>query len=143
MTASPPSLKSPPAGAEPQVNPSPNVADRGRLTISERAIEKIAGQIAVETPGVSGVTGGLLGIGTRDTGGTRPKVKVQLHGLTAFLHVRAGIGYPAPLRATTERLRERICTQVSARCGVDVRQVDIEVDALVSDTTTNGRRELL
>ncbi|MBG6218237.1 putative alkaline shock family protein YloU [Arthrobacter sp. CAN_A6] len=129
--------------ASPQSSPSVDAADRGRLTISEKAIEKIAGQVAVETPGVHGTTGGFLGIGTRDNEDTRPKVKVQLHGLTASIHVRVGIRYPVPLRATTERLREQIRTEVSARCGVDVRQVDIDIDALVSDTNTNGRRELL
>lgn len=117
--------------------------DRGRLTISEKAIEKVAGQIASDTPGIHGSTGGFLGIGSHDDEDARPKVKVQLHGLTATIHVRAGVRYPAPLRATTERLRDQIRTQVGARCGIDVRQVDIDVVNLVGSVdTAPGRREL-
>ncbi|RJT74880.1 Asp23/Gls24 family envelope stress response protein [Arthrobacter cheniae] len=155
MTSPPQLPPQPPHQITPQSSLHPplsadavDAADRGRLTISEKAIEKIAGQVALETPGVHGTAGGFLGIGAHDDEDTRPRVKVELHGLTASIHVRAGIRYPAPLRATTERLSEQIRTQVSARCGIDVRQVDIDVDALVSDTktgdtNTNGRRELL
>lgn len=117
-------------------------SDRGRLTISDKAIEKVAGQIASETPGIHGTAGGFLGIGAHDDEDTRPKVKVQLHGLTASIHVWAGVRYPTPLRATTERLRERIQTEVSRRCGIDVRQVDIDINTLVLDAETSGRREL-
>lgn len=117
-------------------------SDRGRLTISDKAIEKIAGQIASETPGIHGTAGGFLGIGAHDDEDTRPKVKVQLHGLTASIHVWAGVRYPTPLRATTERLRERIRTEVSRRCGIDVRQVDIDINTLVLNVETSGRREL-
>lgn len=125
-------------GADSRVSAS----DRGRLTIAEKAIEKIAGQIALETPGIHGTAGGFLGIGSHDDEDTRPKVKVQLHGLTAAIHVWAGVRYPTPLRATTERLRERIKTEVSRRCGIDVRQVDIDINTLVIDASTSGRREL-
>lgn len=120
----------------------PDPEDRGRLTISEKAIEKIAGQIASDTPGIHGSAGGFLGIGSHDDEDARPKVKVQLHGVTASIHVRAGVRYPSPLRATTEQLRDQIRTKVSALCGIDVRQVDIDIVNLVSDTTTPGRREL-
>ncbi|MHA7145570.1 Asp23/Gls24 family envelope stress response protein [Arthrobacter sp. TmT3-37] len=116
--------------------------DRGTLTIAEKVIEKIASQIAADTPGVHGSSGGFLGIGSRDDEDARPKVTAELHGRTASLQVRAGVRYPTPLRVTTERLRERIRTQVSKRCGVDVRQVDIDITSLVARTDRSGRREL-
>ena len=119
-----------------------DASDRGRLTISEKAVEKIAGQIASDTPGIHGTAGGFLGIGAHDDEDTRPKVKVQLHGLTASIHVWAGVRYPTPLRATTEHLRDQIRTEVSRRCGIDVRQVDIHINTLVMDADTSGRREL-
>lgn len=142
-SATPSSTRSTPQG---HTEPSPGrrePAERGTLTISEKAIEKVAGQIASETPGIHGSTGGFLGIGSHHDEDARPKVKVQLHGLTASIHVKAGVRYPTPLRATTERLRSRIREQVSARCGIDVRQVDVDIVTLISDSdTTSGRREL-
>lgn len=125
-------------------NPSdgPDAGGRGSLTIAEKAIEKIAGQIASEVPGVSGSSGGFLGIGEHSDEDARPKVKVQLSGLIASVHVSAGVRYPAPLRSTTERLRREIREQVSSRCGVDVRQVDIDIDTLVSQKHSTSRREL-
>ncbi|KNC18871.1 hypothetical protein AC792_09675 [Arthrobacter sp. RIT-PI-e] len=113
------------------------------MTIAEKAIEKIAGQVAAETPGVHGSSGGFLGIGSRADEDARPKVTAQLHGRTVSLQVKAGVRYPAPLRSTTEKLRESIRARVGELCGIDVRQVDIEITSLVADTGTSGRRKLL
>ncbi|MHA7156307.1 Asp23/Gls24 family envelope stress response protein [Arthrobacter sp. TMN-50] len=123
-------------------NSAPKPEERGTLTISEKAIEKIAGQVASEVPGVSGSTGGFLGIGGHNDEDARPRVKVQLSGRVASVQVSAGVRYPAPLRATTDRLRRDIREKVSSRCGVDVRQVDIDIDALVSQSRSNSRRDL-
>lgn len=116
--------------------------NRGRLTISDKAIEKIAAQIALETPGIYGAPGGLLGLGSHHDRDARPKVTVQLAGRIASLQVRAGVRYPAPLRTVTERLRDSLRTQVSERCGIEVRQVDIDITALVTPSEAAGRREL-
>ena len=120
-----------------------NPATRGSLTISEKAIEKIAGHIAANVPGISGSSGGFLGIGTRNDEEARPKVNVQLSGHVASLQISAGVRYPAPLRSTTERLRREVTDKVSAACGIDVRQVDIDVETLVTSSQHAGRRELL
>jgi uncharacterized alkaline shock family protein YloU len=49
--------------------------------------------------------------------------------------------YPVPLRQVTEALRDRIRTRVTELTGVDVREVDIRISLLTTDT--NGRRKLL
>ncbi len=122
---------------------APDAATRGKLTIAEKAIEKIAGQVASEIPGVSGSAGGFLGIGSHPEETARPRAKVELHGLIASIHLSVGIRYPAPLRSTTNALRQRVRDEVSARCGVDVRQVDIDINELISESQSAGRRELL
>ncbi|NOJ59792.1 Asp23/Gls24 family envelope stress response protein [Arthrobacter sp. 260] len=116
---------------------------RGTLTISEKAIEKIAGQAAAEVPGIHGTSGGFLGLGSHSDEDARPKVKVQLSGRIAALHISAGVKYPAPLRVTTDRLRQAVKDKVNASCGIEVRQIDIDVQTLVSAATTPGRRDLL
>lgn len=116
---------------------------RGTLTISEKAIEKIAGQAAAEVPGIHGTSGGFLGLGSHSDEDARPKVKVQLSGRVAALHISAGVKYPAPLRVTTDRLRQAVKDRVNASCGIEVRQIDIDIQTLVSAATTHGRRDLL
>ena len=149
MTAAPPSnatrRRSPAPGTDTgdDAGGALDAGDRGSLTISEKAIEKIAGQVAAETPGIHGSSGGFLGIGSHADEDARPRVSAQLHGRTASLQVRAGVRYPTPLRSTTERLRERISSRLDELCGIDVRQVDIEITSLVTDTDDSGRRELL
>jgi len=115
---------------------------RGILTISEKAIEKIAGQVAAGVPGINGTSGGFLGIGSHRDEDARPKVKVRLSGKVAALHISAGIRYPAPMRATADRLRREVKAKVSAACGIDVRQVDIDFESLTTNAGLSGLREL-
>lgn len=115
---------------------------RGTLVIAERAIEKVASNAASNVPGVSGPAGGFLGLGGRHNDTGRPKADVQLNGLIASLRLEVGITYPAPLKRTSELLRERVREEVSRICGLDVRQVDIDIDTLLDPTRSQGRREL-
>ncbi|WP_052273949.1 Asp23/Gls24 family envelope stress response protein [Arthrobacter sp. L77] len=115
---------------------------RGTLVIAERAIEKVASNAASTVPGVSGPTGGFLGLGARHKETARPKADVQLNGLIASLRLEVGITYPAPLKQTTELLRATVRDDVSRICGLDVRQVDIDINTLLDPTRGQGRREL-
>jgi uncharacterized alkaline shock family protein YloU len=118
-------------------------ATRGSLQISEKAIEKIASHIAANVPGITGTQASFLGIGPGRGHQQRPKVDVHLAGLVASLTVSAGVRYPAPLRASTERLRQELKDKVAAACGIDVRQVDINLEWLVTPAQATVRRELL
>ncbi|WP_051476799.1 Asp23/Gls24 family envelope stress response protein [Arthrobacter sp. Br18] len=131
------------ADPSPRGSVSADPSTRGKLTIAEKAIEKIAAHVASEVPGISGSTGGFLGIGSRGEHAPRPQATVRLSGLIATLSISAGIRYPAPLRTTTERLRQHVRDEVSTRCGVEVRQVDIDVVELINPSHSTGRRELL
>ncbi|WP_434993644.1 Asp23/Gls24 family envelope stress response protein [Arthrobacter sp. Ld5] len=115
---------------------------RGTLVIAERAIEKVASNAASKVPGVTGPSGGFLGLGARHSDTARPKADVRLNGLIASLRLEVGITYPAPLRQTSELLRQRVREEVARICGLDVRQVDIDIDTLADLTRSQGRREL-
>ncbi|MDN5724420.1 MAG: Asp23/Gls24 family envelope stress response protein [Propionibacteriales bacterium] len=108
---------------------------RGRLEIAERAVVKVARQVANEVAGAGGHSGGVLGIGGQADLSARPEVDVQLSGRTATLRVTVGLAYPAPLRQMTERIREHIVARVPALTGIDVHRVDIEVAWLVPGAT--------
>ena len=114
---------------------------RGQTVLAARVIEKIAAQVASDESSAGGSSGGFLGVGTRADLSTRPKASVVLSGNIATLSVEVGMPYPVPLRQATEALRGRIRTRVTELTGVDVRQVDIRISWLTTDT--NGRRKLL
>lgn len=126
-----------------RANDQDDAATRGTLSISEKAIEKIAGQVAASVPGIHGTSGGFLGIGARSDEDARPKVKVNLSGVVATLQISAGVRYPWPLRATTERLRSEVLQKVGTSCGIEVVQVDIDIETLVATSASSGKRELL
>lgn len=114
---------------------------RGQTVLAARVIEKIAAQVASDESSAGGSSGGFLGIGNRADLSARPKASVELAGNIATLRVEVGMLYPVPLRQATEALRGRIRTRVTELTGVDVREVDIRISWLT--TETNGRRRLL
>lgn len=114
---------------------------RGQTVLAARVIEKIAAQVASDESSASGSSGGFLGLGNRADLSVRPKASVELAGNIATLRVEVGMPYPVPLRQATEALRGRIRTRVTELTGVDVREVDIRISWLTTDT--NGRRKLL
>lgn len=107
---------------------------RGRLTIAERAIEKVAGQATAEISTARGRSGGLLGIGAEPDTHARPKVDVDLSTDSVDLAVAVGIAYPGSIRSTTQQIRDHVTAQVQGMTGVRVHRIDIDVTFL----TTNG-----
>lgn len=118
-------------------------ASRGKLVMSDRVIEKIASQAAGELEAVGSASGGFLGMGSRGELSSRPKAKVHLSGHVALIEITAGVRYPAPLRRTGEQIRQRVREQVSMLTGLEVRQVDVEIEQLLSPSTVSGTRRLL
>lgn len=112
------------------------VAERGRLTISRKAFEKIAQGSAAELSAAATGGSGVLGLG----GPSRPRVEVELHSEFAVLSVEVGLTYPTPLRPAAEALRDHISAQVSRLTGVAVRRVDLRVGWLADESDQRARR---
>ena len=51
-------------------------------------------------------------------------------GETVALHIRLSIAYPAPVRATAERVRRHVAERVELLAGKKVGVVDVTVVAL-------------
>ena len=117
---------------------------RGGLTIADKVVERTAGQILKDLPGVGGTSAGLFGIGTNSSLETRPAVDVTLSGRSCTLAVDVGLSYPTPIAEATERVRTTLSTEVERLTGVTVRQVDIAVRWLrpAAVGTDRGKRTL-
>ncbi len=119
-------------------------ARRGGLTIADKVVERTAGQVLKDLPGVGGTSSGLFGIGASSGLDTRPSVDVTLSGRSCTLAVRLGLAYPTPIAEATERLRTTLSAEVERLTGVTVRQVDISVRWLAPDSAgvDRGRNRL-
>ncbi|MGC2939553.1 MULTISPECIES: Asp23/Gls24 family envelope stress response protein [unclassified Brevibacterium] len=119
-------------------------ARRGGLTIADKVVERTAGQVLKDLPGVGGTSSGLFGIGASSSLDTRPSVDVTLSGRSCTLAVQLGLAYPTPIAEATERLRTTLSAEVERLTGVTVRQVDISVRWLAPDSSgaNRGRNRL-
>lgn len=121
---------------------------RGRLDLSDKVIEKIAGQAAAEIGAAHGKSGGLLGIGAHADASARPKVDVQLSastdvsGSSADIAIEVGIAYPRSIRQATQEIRDHVVRQVQDLTGVAVHRLDIDVSFLTVNGTDTKKESL-
>jgi uncharacterized alkaline shock family protein YloU len=115
----------------------------GRIDVEPRAVEKIAALAAVEVPDAGGATGGLLSravpggaFGWRRAALDRlPKVSAEVDGPLVFLDVELSVQWPSPIAKVTEDVRQHLFRQVGALAGLEVREVNIEVVELVTESS--------
>lgn len=100
---------------------------RGVTTLADRVVEKIAARAATEVPHCTGVPRAVAGISTG-----RPAVQADavIDGALARVSLRLGVEYPAPVTATTRRVRGHVVEAVQRMCGVKVDHLDITVAAV-------------
>lgn len=111
-----------------------DAAERGRTTITRKAVERITARLVDQCPDVEGSTRRRPGL-PGDAG-----VAARLHGTRAVsLAVRCTVPYPRPVRQSAEALRQLLVTRVEEMTGMRVQRVDVTVTALPSAA---GRRVL-
>jgi len=110
-------------------------AARGRTTIANEVVEKIAGIAAREVPGVFDLGGDVarvfsavkerLHIGEESAA---QGVSVKLDGKTADIEVVIVIEFGFQVFSVTEKVREKVISSVENLLGLDVTNVDVTVD---------------
>ncbi|WP_037370608.1 Asp23/Gls24 family envelope stress response protein [Amycolatopsis orientalis] len=115
--------------------------ERGSLTISEHVLERLAAHAAGEIDRVGGSAGRTLGISLGGEALDRSaKTSARIAGGEVELDVRISLEYPAPVGATTERVRGHLRERVEDLTGMPVRRVGITVTALHVEPA--GRRRI-
>ncbi|MEU6563470.1 Asp23/Gls24 family envelope stress response protein [Nocardia nova] len=89
---------------------------RGRTTVSERAVRRLAARAACEVDGVA----------------ASPEVSARVVGDTAVLRARVPIVYPMPVAAVTDACRDHLMRRTHELSGLVVPRVDIDVSELVN-----------
>lgn len=120
--------------------PRADPGERGTLTISGSAVERITAHAVTEVDGVGGAASRVLGVAVGSENLDRDaKVDAAITGDSATLAVRLSIGYPQSVRGTTEAARAHIVGRVEELTGLAVERVDITVTALHTGTTGTRR----
>lgn len=102
--------------------------ERGRLSISERAAERIALAVLTEVDGLTGPVHGHRG-----TARALPRVDAVVTGSVTDLDVRCAIAYPAPVASTVTRARAHLVERLHDLAGLTVAHADVTVVDLATD----------
>jgi uncharacterized alkaline shock family protein YloU len=110
-------------------------ASRGRTTIADEVVQKIAGIAAREVPGVYDLGGDVarvfsavkerLHIGEESAS---QGVSVKLEGKTADITITIVIEFGFQVFSVTEKVREKVISSVENLLGLEVTNVDVVVD---------------
>jgi uncharacterized alkaline shock family protein YloU len=95
---------------------------RGRTTIADRVVAKIASMAALEVEHTT-ETSSRLSDG-------RPKATAVVDGSLTRISLDITIEYPAPIRSVSQAVRERVADRVLALADIEAKEVDITVLAL-------------
>lgn len=106
---------------------SVDAAERGRTTIADRVVAKVAAQAATEVDHAAGLRRSLAG---RSLGEARVRTSADVDGHVASLKVDLAVDYPSPVRQVTRAVRRQVTERVVTLCGMQVDHVDITVAAL-------------
>jgi uncharacterized alkaline shock family protein YloU len=105
---------------------------RGRTTIADRVVTRVAARAVAEVEQTGGAARQLMGITLgRQTGEGAAQVSVRIDGHLAMIQLRLSLAYPAPVRAVTREVRRHVIERVTSLTGFEVRHVDIEVARLL------------
>ncbi|MFH8370722.1 hypothetical protein [Streptomyces sp. NPDC018031] len=102
-------------------------AERGATRIADRVVAKIASQAAREA--------------LPDTPGSpRPQAVVVVHDRVARVRVAVELPYPSDLGARCGAVRVRVGERVTALAGMEVPEVAVTVERLLSPHLGRGER---
>ena len=110
----------------------PAPGQRGRTTIADRVVTRVAARAVAEVEQTGGAARQLIGITIGpQTGEGTARVSARTDGHLAMIQLRLSLAYPAPVRALTREVRRHVIERVTGLTGFEVRHVDIEVTRLV------------
>jgi uncharacterized alkaline shock family protein YloU len=115
-----------------------NIDGRGRTTIADRVVEKIAAHAAAGVTDATGAPRRVLGV-TVDQDPDVPQVSARLDGDVALVTVHLAVVWPAPVHDVTRAVRSAVIGKLTELAGVTRAQVDIDVAALTTERTDQRR----
>ena len=117
----------PDAGPEDPAAPE----ERGKLTIDDRVVERVAGYAVTQVPHAVAAPRRILGV---SVGQARPEneasVNATVRGAVATIEVALAVEWPHPVAEVAQAARGKVRQEVEHITGVRVDHVDVEVTSL-------------
>jgi uncharacterized alkaline shock family protein YloU len=114
--------------------------ERGRLTVDDRVVEKVAGHAVTSITDAAAAPRRVLGV---KIGEARPddaaSVQAKVQDDIASVHVAIAVRWPRSVQKVADEVRERIRTEVAAITGVRVDHVDVDVVSMTLPETAERR----
>lgn len=121
---------------------------RGKTTIADGVVEKIAGMAAREVDGVyemgAGMTRALGAVRDRVPGGGRPVtrgVRVEVGEVQTAIDLDVVVEYGVPITEVAAAVRENVIGSVERMTGLEVVEVNITVDDVHLPEEEGGEEE--
>lgn len=115
-------------------NSRASTEERGRLSIGQTVVRKIAQHAADEVPGTARAARQVAGVAVGTHGAS---ARVSGEGDEVDLAIDLALRYPALVRDVVDRVRTHVIGEIRRMTAYRVRSVDVTVSALLPDT---GRR---
>ncbi|SDN79542.1 Uncharacterized conserved protein YloU, alkaline shock protein (Asp23) family [Klenkia soli] len=122
----------------PAADPLPEPEHRGRTTIADRVVERIAAAAAAEVDAATGTARRVLGVAVSSA--DRPRVSARVHGEEATVEIDMSVSWPAPVRQVTRRVREHVGERLVTLVGLRSARIDVHVAALVVERAPEQKR---
>ncbi|GAB3659747.1 hypothetical protein GCM10027596_17530 [Nocardioides korecus] len=113
----------------------PAPEDRGRTSIADKVVERIASIATGEVEGATDTRSGLL----RAVRGGLPHAEAVVAGGTSRIKVEVAATWPTPLSRLATQVREHVSERVATLTGVTVTAVDVTVADVVHVETAHRR----
>lgn len=114
--------------------------ERGRLTVDDRVVEKVAGYAVTFVTDAAAAPRRVLGV---NIGGARPddaaSVQAEVQDDIASVHASIAVRWPRSVQKVAQEVRERIRSEVAAITGVRVDHVDVEVVSMTLPESAEPR----
>lgn len=121
-----------PEQARPDLGPA---EDRGRTTIADKVVERIASIAAGEVEAVTDPRQGWI----RVVRGGLPRAEAVVAGDTSRISVEVAATWPTPLSGVAARVRDHVSERVHTLAGVTVTAVDVSIADVVHVETAHRR----
>lgn len=114
--------------------------ERGRLTVDDRVVEKVAGHAVTSVTDAAAAPRRVLGM---RIGGARPddaaSVRAQVHDDIATVQVAIAVSWPRSVQRVADDVRARIRSEVTTLTGVRVDHVDVDVVSMTRPGSAGPR----
>lgn len=102
---------------------------RGRLTVQDQVIERLAAHASVGVPGVVRHRDAL----DKAVGRSLPRASAQISGRIAALDLELAVAWQTRLDHVAAQVRQRVRDEVQRLGGVDVTRVNVTVKRIVRE----------